>query len=260
MRASPASLRARHTAEGDRDAGYSLPPMRHRLPLPAGPALGLALVGAVAAGCGGSSSVGNGLASKSPAAIVAAAKAAADGAASVHVSGAVNEGVPLSLDMYLLAGKGGRGYVTQNGLRFELIALGSTVYIKGSPAFYRHIGGDAAARLLQGKWLKVPAAAGQFAPITGLTDLRKLIDTALASHGTLVKGPTTSVGGLKVVAVNDTSKGGVLYVAATGKPFPAAVARSGANGGRIVFDRWNGAVTISPPLNAINLTQLQAGR
>jgi hypothetical protein len=161
--------------------------------------------------------------------------------------------------MHLLAGKGGRGHITQNGLSFELITLGSTVYIKGSPAFYRHIGGPAAAQLFQGKWLKAPAAAGQFAPITALTDLRKLMDTALASHGTLSKAPATKVAGRKVLAVKDLTKGGTLYVAASGKPFPAEVARAGANGGHIVFDQWNEAVTISPPLNAINLTQLQAG-
>lgn len=235
--------------------------MRPRLPLPAGPALGLALLGSLlAGGCGGSSSAGSGLAAKSPTEIVAAAKSAADGAASVHVAGSIAEGVPLSIDMQLLAGKGGRGHITQNGLTFELITLGDTLYIKGNPAFYRHIGGAAAAQLFQGKWLKAPAAAGQFAPITGLTDLRRLIDTTLASHGTLTKGAATTVGGRKVVAVKDASKGGVLYVAATGKPFPAEVARAGANGGHIVFDRWNEAVTISPPLNAINLTQLQAGR
>jgi hypothetical protein len=233
--------------------------MRPRLPLPAAPALGLALAGALLAGCGGSSSAGSGLAAKSPTQIVAAAKAAADGAASVHVSGAVAEGASLSLDMQLLAGKGGRGHITQNGLSFELITLGGTVYIKGSPGFYRRIGGPAAAQLFQGKWLKAPATAGQFAPITALTDLHKLIDTALASHGTLAKGATTSIGGRKALAVKDVSKGGVLYVAATGKPFPLEVARGGANGGHILFDRWNGAVTISPPLNAINLTQLRAG-
>jgi hypothetical protein len=233
--------------------------MRPRLPLPAAPALGLALAGALLAGCGGSSSAGNGLAAKSPTQIVAAAKAAADGAASVHVSGAVAEGASLSLDMQLLAGKGGRGHITQNGLSFELITLGGTVYIKGSPGFYRRIGGPAAAQLFQGKWLKAPATAGQFAPITALTDLHKLIDTALASHGTLAKGATTSIGGRKALAVKDVSKGGVLYVAATGKPFPLEVARGGANGGHILFDRWNGAVTISPPLNAVNLTQLRAG-
>jgi hypothetical protein len=234
--------------------------MRPRLSLYGAPALGLALAGVLLSGCGGASSAGSGLAARSPAEIVAAAKAAADGAASVHVSGAVSEGAPLSLDMRLLAGRGGRGHITQNGLSFELITLGSTVYIKGSADFYRHLGGQAAAQLFQGKWLKAPASAGQFASITALTDLRKVIDTALASHGALGRGATTTVGGRKALAVTDASKGGVLYVAATGKPFPLAIARAGDGGGRIVFDRWNEAVTISPPTNAINLTQLRTGR
>jgi hypothetical protein len=232
--------------------------MRAPLSLLAGSALGLALLGSALTGCGGSSSK-SAIASKSPAEIVASARAAADGAASVHVSGAVVEGAPLSLDMRLLAGKGGHGRITQNGVSFELITLGRTVYIKGSPTFYRHIGGPAAARLLQGKWLKAPAASGEFAPVTSLTDLRKLLDTTLASHGALAKGASTTVNGQKVVAVKDLAKGGVLYVAATGKPYPVEVARGGANGGHIVFDRWNQAVTISAPLNAINLNQLRAG-
>ena len=246
-------------ATDDRRARYSLRPMRPRLPLLAGSALGLGLLASALVGCGGSSSTGNGIASKSPAEIVAAAKAAADQAASVHVSGAIVEGAPLSLDLRLLAGKGGRGRITQNGVSFELITLGGTVYIKGSPAFYRRIGGPAAAQLFQGKWLKAPATAGQFAPISRLTDLRKVIDTTLASHGTLAKGATTTVSGRKVIAVKDLAKGGVLYVATTGKPFPAEIARGGASGGHIVFDQWNQAVTISSPPNAINLNQLQAG-
>jgi hypothetical protein len=233
--------------------------MRARLLLLAGSALGLGLLGWVLAGCGSSSPAGNGIASKPPAQIVAAAKAAADEAASVHISGEIVEGVPLSLDLQLLAGKGGRGRITQNGLAFELITLGGTVYIKGSPAFYRHIGGQATAQLFQGKWLKAPASSGQFAPISALTDLRRIIDTTLASHGTLAKRATTTVGSRKVVPIEDLAKGGVLYVSATGKPFPAEIARGGARGGHIVFDRWNQAVTITPPLNAINLTQLQAG-
>lgn len=234
--------------------------MRLRPPVLAGSALGLALLVLALAGCGGSSSTsGNGVASKTPAAIVAAAKSAADEAASVHVSGAIREGAPLTLDMQLLAGKGGRGRITQNGVSFDLIALGGIVYIKGSPAFYRRIGGPAAAQLFQGKWLKAPATAGEFSSISSLTDLRKLIDTTLATHGTLSKGATTTVSAQKAIAVNDVTKGGVLYVATSGKPYPLEIARGGANGGHIIFDRWNQAVTISPPLNAININQLRAG-
>jgi hypothetical protein len=234
--------------------------MRLRPPLLAGSALGVALLLSALAGCGGSSSTsGNGVASKTPAEIVAAAKAAADEAASVHISGAITEGAPLSLDMQLLARKGGSGRITQSGVSFDLIALGGTVYIKGSPAFYRRIGGPAAAQLFQGKWLKAPATAGEFSSISSLTDLRKLVDTTLATHGTLSKGGTSSVSGVSAIAVNDVTKGGVLYVATTGKPYPLEIARGGASGGRIVFDRWNQAVTISPPLNAININQLRSG-
>jgi hypothetical protein len=231
-------------------------------PVPsAGSLLGLALLAATLAGCGGSSgSTGNGVASKTPTEIVAAAKAAADEAASVHLAGAlVSEGSPLSLDLQILAGKGGRGRITQSGISFELITLGGTVYINGSPAFYRRIGGAAAAQLFQGKWLKAPASSGNFAPITSLTDLRKLIDTTLASHGTLLKGTAKTVDGQEAIPLTDTSKGGILYVAASGRPYPIELVKSGAGGGHIVFDRWNQAVTIAPPANAINLSQLQSG-
>jgi hypothetical protein len=233
--------------------------MRTRLSHLAGPVLLLGILGVSLGGCGGSSS-GNSIASKTPTQILDAAKAAADGAASVHVAGTITAGAPLSLDLKLLSGKGGHGTITQNGLSFELIALGGTVYIHGSPAFYRRIGGKAAAQLFQGKWLKAPATSGDFASISSLTDMRKLLDTTLTSHGKLTKGPLTSMGGQKAIAIEDLSKGGLLYVAATGKPFPVELLKRGARGGRIVFDGWNRAVSIAPPSNAINIAQLRAAR
>src|ERR1017187_4658019 len=133
--------------------------MRARPSLRLSPLLALALLTALLAGCGSSSS-GNGVAGKTPAEIVAATKVAADSANSVHVVGSiVSSGSPITLDMHLLAGKGGRGQLSENGLAFELIQTGGTVYIKGSAAFYKHIGGTAAAQLLQGKWLKAPASS-----------------------------------------------------------------------------------------------------
>jgi hypothetical protein len=225
--------------------------------------LGLALGGAVLAGCGSSSSgsgSGNGVASKTPAQIVAASKSAADGAASVHIAGSVvNEGKPVTVDMQLLAGKGGRGRITLEGLSIDLIRVGGAVYINGSQAFYRHVAGPAAAQLLQGKWLKAPENSGNFASLASLTDLGKLIDTTLGSHGTLARGATTMVDGQKAVAINDVSQGGTLYVATTGSPFPIEIAKRGGSGGRIVFDRWNQAVTLTAPTNAININQLQNG-
>jgi hypothetical protein len=222
--------------------------------------LGALLACGVLAGCGGSSSAGNGIASKSPAQIIAAAKAAADAAATVRVAGTViNEGKPLSIDMELLAGKGGRGRITIGGVSISLIRVGGAVYINGSQAFYRRIAGPTAARLLQGKWLKAPEKSGNFASLASLTDLAKLIDTTLASHGALARDGTKTLGGQKVVAINDVSQGGTLYVAVTGAPYPIEVVKDGGSGGRIVFDRWNKPVTLTAPANAININQLQSG-
>jgi hypothetical protein len=233
--------------------------MRPRLSPRTSTVLGLVLAGAMLAGCGSSSS-GNGIASKTPTQIVAASKAAADGAASVHIAGSViSEGKPLTVDMQLLAGKGGRGRITLEGLSIDLIRVGGSVYINGSQAFYRHVAGAAAAQLLQGKWLKAPENSGNFASLASLTDLGKLIDTTLGSHGTLARGATSTVDGQKAVAVNDVSQGGTLYVAATGSPFPIEIAKRGGGGGRIVFDRWNQAVTLTAPANAVNINQLQNG-
>jgi hypothetical protein len=242
--------------KGDWREGYSVQFMRLLRLAGTAPLLAAAAL----LGCGGGSS-SNGVASETPTQILQAAKAAADGAASAHISGSiVSEGTPISLDLELLAGKGGHGQLAESGLSFQLIQVGKYVYVYGSAAFYRHVGGAAAAQLLQGKWLKAPVSDSNFASIASLTNLSKLVDTTLASHGTLARGASATVDGQKVVAVHDVSQGGTLYVASTGKPYPVEVVKNGGNGGRIVFDRWNKAVTLVAPATAINISQLQAGR
>jgi hypothetical protein len=218
-------------------------------------ALALAL-GALAC----SSSSGNGVASKSPAEIVTATKEAADHASSVHVVGSVvNEGQPLTLDMELVDSRGGRGQLAQNGLSFELIEVEGNAYIKGSAAFYRHVGGSAAAQLLQGKWLKAPATSKNFGSFASLTDMRKLLDSTLTTHGSLSKGaPTTLPGGQQAIPITDTTKGGTLYVATSGKPYPLEITKGGSESGKVTFDRWNAPVPLAAPPNAVDITQLQS--
>jgi hypothetical protein len=230
--------------------------MRSRLSL-AGCAA-VVLLGALAGGCGGSSS-GNGVAAKPAAQIVAASKAAADAARSAHVSGSiVSNGSPITLDLNL-GPAGGRGNLALNGLGFELIQTGGNVYIKGSAAFYRRIAGSAAAQLLQGRWLKAPTTTPEFASISALTDLHRLVDATLSTRGTLVKSGTTTLNGARAVAVTDNSRGGRLYVATTGKPYPLQISRAGSGGGTVNFDRWNESVPIAVPAGAIDISQLRAG-
>jgi len=223
--------------------------------------LAVLAIALVLVGCGGSSSSsGNGIESKSATEILEATKTAASEAKSVHISGSiVSEGKPITLDMELLAGKGGKGKIGQEGFTIDLIQTEGSVYINGSAAFYKHVGGAAAAQLLQGRWLKAPANSGELASLASLTNLSKLIDSALASHGTLSKGSTTTINGQKAIALNDTTKGGTLYVATTGKAYPLQISKSGKESGKVTLDRWDQPVTLTAPSNAIDISKLQNG-
>jgi len=227
----------------------------------AAPLLAVLLAVAALAGCGGSSSSsGNGIESKTTTQILEATKQAASEASSVHIVGTIPAaGKPITLNMELAAGKGGKGQIGQEGYTISLVQTGGSVYIKGDAAFYRHIGGAAAAQLLEGRWLKAPANSGELASLSSLTNLSKLIDTALASHGTLAKGSRTTINGQPAIAIKDTTKGGVLYVATTGKPFPLEISKGGSESGKVVFEGWNRPVTLTAPQNAIEISKLQNG-
>lgn len=219
----------------------------------------VAALGGGIAGCGGSSggTSDNGVAAKSPDGILAAASNAVGGVKSVHVSGSlVSGGSPITLDLTLVAGKGGGGQMAESGLSFKLVNLNQVVYINGSDAFWRRIGGSSAVQLFHGKWLRAPAN-GQFASIASLTNVRTLFNKLLSSHGKLAKGSISTVAGQKAVAVMDTTKGGTLYVATTGKPYPVEVSEKGSDGGRIVFDRYNQSASLTAPANAIDVSKLR---
>ena len=221
----------------------------------------MTLVVLAIAGCGSSSSSsGNGVSSKSPTEILAASKAAADSAGSVHVVGSLaSNGTPIQLNLSLASGHGGRGTISEGSLSFELIVVGDTIYIKGSPAFYSHFGGAAAAQLFQGKWLRAPVSGSELSSLAALANFGKLLDQSLASHATLVRGTTSTVAGQPVIELRDTSHAGSLFVATTGQPYPVEIVKrgSGPETGRISFTDWNAPVSLAAPAGAIDLSQLQ---
>jgi hypothetical protein len=176
---------------------------------------------------------------------------------SVHISGSLSsDGHPITLDMNLVAGRGGRGEITENGLGFKLIRLGNTVYINGSEAFTRRVAGARAARLLRGRWLEISAASGEFAALASLTDLRSLIAGTLdQAHGPLAKGAQATVAGRDAIAVHDRASGTVLYVATSGSPYPIEATKRGSGADRIVFDHWNVPVKLTAPRHTVNLTK-----
>ncbi len=208
---------------------------------------------------GNSSAAGNGLASESANAIVRSAAAAADGLKSVRVKGNVQEGgTQIGLDLQLAAGVGSVGWISESGHRVNLVTVGKTVYLNGNQAFWTKFGGAAAASLLAGRWLK-GTETGSFAGLRKLATIHDLFNAIFSSYGKLAKGPTKVVGGAKAIAVTDTTKGGTIYVATTGKPYPLEIlgTESGSSGD-IAFSDFNAPVKITAPSGAIDLSQLES--
>lgn len=221
--------------------------------------LAVVLAALVLAGCGSSKKAEkpNGEASKPPARVLADAKAAATSASSVHVSGhLVSSGTPVTLDLTMVRGKGAKGSASINGLDFDAVRIGDTVYIHGSDDFYKQYAGAAVAQLLHDRWVKASTDQPQFRSFAPLTDIGALLTEVSKNHGKLINDGTTTYQGEQVVTIRDTSDNSKLHVAATGKPYPVALV-GGKKGqtGTIAFDDWNKAASLSAPKNAIDISQ-----
>ncbi|HTA12013.1 MAG TPA: hypothetical protein VK765_01235 [Solirubrobacteraceae bacterium] len=218
-----------------------------------------ATLGASLVACAGSASAPNGVASKSPTQIVAAARAAAVGAATVHVAGSIIvQGTPISFNMELVADKGGTGRISLGDLSMQLVELDGYLYVRGNADFYEHFAGAPAAQRLRGAWLKGAADGAALRPLAELTSLRKLLGITLADHGALTRTADATVAGRSAVGVSDLAQGGTVYVAATGTPYPLEIVWNGEHGGKLAFNDWNKPAEPSAPVHAISVKQLQS--
>jgi hypothetical protein len=176
----------------------------------------LLLVAALLGGCGGSGS--NGEASKSASAILADARQAALAADSVRVSGTIHDaGQTIGLDLTIAKGGGG-----------------GTMTIQGS---------------------KLPASTPNFAQLIELSDLHAFVTQALKPEGAVTKGAEKTVGGQKAIELK-SSKGGSLFVATSGKPYPVEFVGGGASSGTLTLSDWGAAKAPSAPKSSIDINAL----
>jgi hypothetical protein len=222
--------------------------MGRRLPL------ALLFLAGTLAGCGGSGS--NGEASKSASAILADARRAALAADSVRVSGTIRDaGQTIGLDLSIAKGDGG-GTMTIQGSKVDVVRVGSTAYVRAGADFYRQVGaGSAAGRLLAGKWLKVPTSTPNFAQLVELTDLHTFVAQALKPEGTVTKDAEKTVAGQKAIELK-SSRGGSLFIATRGKPYPVEFVGGGTSSGTVTLSDWGAAKAPSAPKNAIDINAL----
>lgn len=217
--------------------------------------LAIAVLGILAEGCGsGSSSSSNGEATKSGRQVLDDARKAAAGATAVHVFGTFTSGgKKLAVD-FALGNDGGTGFLKQGSARADVARVGKTAYMRANLAFWRQYAGAGAAQLLRDKWLRGSATKQPFAAFAKFMSMQGLIGGALKSpgnHGKLTNLGERTYKGQEVVAIKDSKDGSILYVAATGTPFPVG----GVGAGSLGFEDWNKKVSVSAPKGAVDISQ-----
>jgi len=217
-------------------------------------ALALAALALFAAGCGGgsSSSKSNGEAAKPAGQVLADAKKAAAGAHGVHIVGTfVDAGKSIGVDFSLDRDKG-KGSMTQDNARADLAVVGSTAYMRASKAFWTKFAGATASQLLKDRWLKGSATKQPFSGFARIMSIQGLIGNAFSSHGKLTNLGEKTYKGQKVVAIRDAKDGSILYVSATGTPYPVAA----TGGGSVTFTDWDKVVPVTAPKGAVDIGSL----
>jgi hypothetical protein len=223
----------------------------------------------LAAGCGSDTTAGNGslapttstsasssvaggesIATLSADEILKKATAALQGAGSVRLEGEGGSGSKrFAIDLSYSADNS-TGKLGVNGQTIELRKLGQTVYLKGSREFWTSNGGEAAAQLLTGKWLKTPLSDKRFSGLSELTDLSEAAKGILDPDGTITKGTEKTVNGVRCIGLVSSGKdGGTLWVATTGEPYPVRIEPNAESGeqGSLDFTGYGEPVTVTPP-------------
>ncbi|MBY8877000.1 hypothetical protein [Actinacidiphila acidipaludis] len=216
-------------------------------------ALAVTGAGTLLGGClglGGDPDAGTNGVGKLPArTIEQRAEAAAAAAHTVHLAGTVvSLGQSYRLDMRL-SDDGGAGEVTTKGSTFELLRIGTDLYLKAGTSFWGDGGSDkdsqAAAARLDGKYVKVPSGDPAYQQFSGLTEKKLLLKDLFLLDGTVSVGQHRKVGDTRTIAL-DGSKGGSMDVSLKGTPYPLRYQRVG-NGGTLTLTDWGQDVTLSAP-------------
>uniref|UniRef100_J1RSI1 Lipoprotein n=1 Tax=Streptomyces auratus AGR0001 TaxID=1160718 RepID=J1RSI1_9ACTN len=212
-----------------------------------------AALAAALTGCGGGEDPDagtNGLGKLPPTKIESKARAAAQRAGTVHLSGnVVSQGRTYKLDMSL-ARDGAKGELTTKEAAFQVLRVGDALYLKADASFWAGEKGGAAggaASKLDGKYVKVPAADPVYKRFSGFTDKDTLLAGLLGLHGKLTAGDRSDVGGVRTIRLTAAAgAGGTLDVSLDGTPYPLRLQRAGG-AGVLRLDDWGKRVDLRAP-------------
>jgi len=201
---------------------------------------------------------------------------------SVHIKGNVTDsGQNVTFDLAFGKGAGAVGSATYQGGTINLMLANDTLYVKGDQKIFAAAGaamGGSNPQLaaLAGKWLKLslktPAGASSAPSSNPLSGLDKFADpNNLASQINKSTSTTTvtvadkktvngeSATGLKFSDSTDPTSNAIIYVADKSH-LPLEIVPTAAPGsttsGTIDFVDYNKPVSVTPPADAVDMTQL----
>jgi hypothetical protein len=218
-----------------------------------------ALVIVVIAACDGTSSSGAAARSEPAGQVIANVHRAVADARSVHLTGQERRGSTLVTLDVSFSGHEVAGTVGENGTTFDVLALGSNVYVKVDPSVLQLAQLPASlCTHFCGHFVELPASTVE--KLTGNVSLSSV--TAEAFSGALAsqakkpgaKFEPATVGGKPVLRYS--SKGYTLAVARTGPAYP--VLYTAPDGSHITFSDWNSVRLPGPPpaSQVVSLSQL----
>ncbi|MGD9956167.1 MAG: hypothetical protein AB7O74_16395 [Candidatus Nanopelagicales bacterium] len=199
----------------------------------------------------------NGVADKSAEEILKAAQDAAKAETSVHMVGTVTQDSgEMKIDLNVEKGGKAVGTIVMAGATLDIIATGTTVYVKGDKAFWDSQAGEGAYDLIGDKWVS-STSAKDLESFKDFTDFTTAISQMLNPSGTITKTEASTVDGQAAIGIKDGDKG-TLWVATTGDPLPISI--DGGTEGSVTFSDWSKPVTITEPAAADILDPTQIGQ
>lgn len=184
--------------------------------------------------------------------VLAAARTVAHDARSVHVEGDISRsGRRTTLDLRLRDGGDGEGSITTTGGRIDLARVGRDLYFRADAATRTQVLGPDRAREADGRFVRVPVGDATFRSFRDLLDMDRLFDALLFPKGTLSRVDGIPVAGVPTVGLrdDDPSAGGLLYVTATGRPYPLLLRPDDPGDGafELRLSDWNAVLEVVPP-------------
>jgi hypothetical protein len=202
----------------------------------------------------------NGVATKSPKAILAAVGKSLKHATTVHVHGNIPMGGKVGrFDLHIGTNKaqGTMSTPVRTSLvPIEIIAVHGKNYVK-SRQLWKAVGGPTAAQLIGDRWGILPANGS--ASFKSFTTLKGMANSLLKPSGKLSRGAKRTLKGQPTIALKD-SDGSIMYVATTGEPVvvrlvpPPSQAKPNEY---LDFTEWNAPFTVTTPANAIDFSKLK---